>query len=368
MRRARLLSLVASIATLSTPLGAQWQFSADLGASHLQRTNIPQSNAITFGGNATAIGERGWLRSSLLGVVAGADQVTAQGLVSGSLLSPTGNFPRGELTGFLSGFSETSSRATLSGELMGRVQFGSGVRGVALGLGTGSTSHDGTASALLHAAGDAWWSIGDDQFLGSISAVHRGAPLYELQRSYVDVIAGWRRDQGGIVLGVSGGLRNDIRGATRTDAWGSADVTAWVTSRSALVLSGGRSLEDPVRGIPRTTYLSLSVRVTGQRHLTLSRRATISGARVSIVRVDDARRRIELRGVTASRIEVMGDFTDWTPVALEAVGDVWRLEREISPGLHRMAIRLDGGEWIAPVNLPKATDDLGGVVGLVTVP
>jgi hypothetical protein len=123
-----------------------------------------------------------------------------------------------------------------------------------------------------------------------------------------------------------------------------------------------------VRGIPRTTFLSLTLRVTGQRHLTISRRATVAGARVSIVRLDAARRRIEIRGVTASRIEVMGDFTDWMPVALDALGDVWRVEREISPGLHRMAIRLDGGEWIAPANLPRATDDLGGVVGLVTVP
>jgi len=214
----------------------------------------------------------------------------------------------------------------------------------------------------------------DDQFVAGISAIRRSETFYDgvqtlsFPRSYVDLIAGWRRDRGGIVLGASGGVRGGIQTGTRGGAWGSADVTAWMTPRSAIVISGGQSLEDPVRGIPRTTFLGLALRVTGQRHLTLSRRATVAGARVSVVRVDDTRRRIEVRGVTASRIEVMGDFTDWAPVALEALGDVWRLERAISPGLHRMAIRLDGGEWISPANLPRATDDLGGVVGLVTVP
>ena len=374
MRRARLFSLVACLATLSAPLPAQWQFAADLGASRLQRTDIPQSNAVTFGGSATGVSERGWFRSSLLGVVADADQVTAQALVSGSILGPSGRFARGELTGFLSGFSETGGRGTTSGELMARAQFGAGMRGSALGLGAGSTSSDGIRTALYHAAGDAWWSVNDDQFAGGISAIRRSAVFFDgvtsvsVPSSYVDLAASWRRDRGGIVLGASGGVRSAIQSGTRSGAWGSAEAAAWVTSRSAIVLSGGRSLDDPVRGIPRTTFLSVTLRVTGQRHLTISRRAPVAGAHVSIVRLDAARRRIEIRGVTASRIDLMGDFTDWSPVALEALGDVWRLEREISPGLHRMAIRLDGGEWIAPANLPRATDDLGGVVGLVTVP
>jgi hypothetical protein len=378
MRRARLFPLISGFATLlvlmRAPLRAQWQVAADLGASRLQRTDIPQSNAFTFGGSATGIGERAWLRSSLLGVFAGSDQVTAQGLVTGSLLTASARPVRGELNGFVSAFTETGGLSTTSGELMARGQFASGARGGALGLGAGATSHDGVASALYHAAGDLWWGMNDDQFAGNVSVVRRsdtfndGVTTLSFPRSYVDLIASWRRDRGGFVLGASAGLRGGIESGTRGGAWGSADATAWVSPRSAIVFSGGRTLDDPVRGIPRTTFLSLAFRVTGQRHLTLSRRRVIAGARVSILRVDDARRRIEVRGVTGSRIEIMGDFTDWNPVVLEMTADVWRLERAISPGLHRIAIRIDGGEWIAPVNLPRATDDLGGVVGLVTVP
>jgi hypothetical protein len=64
----------------------------------------------------------------------------------------------------------------------------------------------------------------------------------------------------------------------------------------------------------------------------------------------------------------MADFTDWAPIDLTRAGDVWRVELAIAPGLHRVAIRIDGGAWTAPANLPRVTDDLGGVVGLVAVP
>lgn len=373
MRRARLFPVLFTVA-LAAPLQAQWQVAADLGASRLQRTDIPRSNALTFGGTATGVGERSWVRSSLLGVYSGSGQATAQGLIAGSVLGPTRHPVRGEVTGALSVFGETGGASTLSAELMGRGQFGSGARGGALGIGLGTTAQGDSKNALYHAAGDAWWTVRDDQFVGTVSVIRRSVSLYDgtnsvtLPRSYADLSGSWRRDRGGLVLGASAGVRAGIQSGTTGGVSGSGDVTAWVSPRSAIVLSGGRTLDDPVRGIPRTTFLSLALRVTGQRHLALSRRTPISGARVMIERIDDTRRRIEVRGVTASRVEVMGDFTDWNPVMLESTGDGWRIERAISSGLHRIAIRLDGGEWIAPVNLPRATDELGGVVGLITVP
>src|SRR3954469_22005932 len=98
MRRARLFSLLLCFAVAAAPLHAQWQFSGDVGASRLQRTAIPQANAVTVGANATTVGDRSWLRSSLLGVVAGPGQTTGQGLVAGSLLGPDTRPLRGEIT------------------------------------------------------------------------------------------------------------------------------------------------------------------------------------------------------------------------------------------------------------------------------
>ena len=358
----------------SAPLVAQWTAAADFGASRLQRTGIPQSNAATVGASVTGVGERGWFRTSALGVVSGIGQSTSQGLMAGSVLGPSDHVVRGELTGAVSAFGQTGGASTVSGELMARGQLGTGMRGGAFGLGGGTTAQSSSRNGLFHAAGDAWWTSNDDQFVGTLSLIHRtvtfndGTQTLSLPRSYGDLSATWRRDRRGVVVGATGGVRAGLQSGSPGGAWGSVDATAWMSSRSAIVLSAGRTLDDPIRGIPRTTFLSLSLHLSGARHLSLSRRASIPGARVSIERVDNSRRRIEVRGVSASRIDVMGDFTDWAPIALEAFGDCWRLERPIASGLHRIALRIDGGEWIVPANLPRATDDLGGVFGLVTVP
>jgi hypothetical protein len=89
---------------------------------------------------------------------------------------------------------------------------------------------------------------------------------------------------------------------------------------------------------------------------------------VRIVRGADGTSRIEINVPKATSVEIRGDFTDWSPVELTRTGDVWRLEIPLPSGLHRVAIRVDGGEWIAPPNLPRADDGLGGTVGLITVP
>jgi hypothetical protein len=94
----------------------------------------------------------------------------------------------------------------------------------------------------------------------------------------------------------------------------------------------------------------------------------LAGPRITVERLSDDLLRIDVRADNASRIEIMGDFTNWSPVVLVPNDNVWRLERAISPGPHRIAIRIDGGPWIVPVNLPRIEDDLGGTVGIITVP
>jgi hypothetical protein len=98
-----------------------------------------------------------------------------------------------------------------------------------------------------------------------------------------------------------------------------------------------------------------------------------AGVRVIITRSsgDRGSARIDVSGEApkAERVELMADFTGWEPIALERASDGWFVNRAVTPGLHRLAIRIDGGAWIAPANVPKLRDDdLGGAVGLITVP
>jgi hypothetical protein len=357
----------------TAPAAAQWQLSADLGASRLRRSDIPQSGALTFGANAAAIGDHGWIRSSVLAVGANAQQSTAQGLLAGSVVGSSGRPVRGEIGGFVSGFGESGYSLTLSGEVMPRLQIGNASRGGAVGFGLGGTQHAGTSASTTHVAGDAWLAMGDEQFASSVSFVRTtgtfvGNVSPTIAPSFYDFTGAWRHDRAGIVLGASAGYRYGSQNST-SGTWGSADASLWVLPRTALVLSVGRTLDDPVRGVPQTTFASVALRVSAEAHETIARRRPLlPGARISVQRVDGSRQRLEIRGIRGVRVEVMGDFTDWMPVPLEQAGDVWRLEKVLVPGLHRLALRVDGGEWIAPVNIPHATDDLGGVVGLITVP
>ena len=78
--------------------------------------------------------------------------------------------------------------------------------------------------------------------------------------------------------------------------------------------------------------------------------------------------RIEVVWAGARTLELMADFTNWEVVRLEpADGDRWRVDVPVTPGVHRVAMRVDGGEWAAPPGLPVAAGAFAGSVGILTV-
>lgn len=374
MRRARLILNVCFLTTAARPLHAQWQATVDAGISHLRQTGIPESDAGTLGASLAMVGDRSTFRSSILAAVA-AGGSTVQGIAVGSLLGPATQPVRWELGGVLSTFGESQELTTSSGEVMARARFGRSTRGGAFGLGTGAVAQGSSAQRLFHGQGDAWIAANDELFVADLSAVRTQAGIpgtsdsMPVRLSYADLSLAWRHDQGGFSVGAAAGIRRGITGLDGTRGWGSIDATAWVSDRTAFVLSGGTTLADAVRGVPATRYVSAAIRFAVQPHPSLTgTRPVIGGTLVVVERLQSGAQQIEVRAAAASRVELMADFTDWSPEVLERAGDVWRMQRVISPGLHRIAVRIDGGEWIAPANLRQVTDDLGGVVGLITIP
>lgn len=374
MRRARLILHVCFLTIAARALRAQWQASADAGFSHLRQSGIPESDAGTLGASLVMAGDRSTFRSSALAAGA-AGGWTVQGLAAASLLGPPTQPVRWELGGVLSTFGESQDLTTSSGELMARARFGRTQHGAAVGLGTGAVARGSSAQALLHGQADGWVSAHDELFVADLAAVRTRAAFpgdtdfTPVRLSYADLSLTWRHDGGGLSLGATGGLRHGLAGIDGTRGWGSVDATAWVSDRQAIVLSGGTTLADAVRGVPATRYVSAAVRFALRPHPSLTRRAAaIGGTLATVEPLSNGAQQIEVRAAAASRVELMADFTDWNVEVLERIGDVWRMQRVISPGLHRIAIRIDGGEWIAPANLRQVTDDLGGVVGLITIP
>jgi hypothetical protein len=121
-----------------------------------------------------------------------------------------------------------------------------------------------------------------------------------------------------------------------------------VASRASRVVEAGR------RGDVRRPY-----DVGGRR---------ADGLAFSIAEGERGMRIVRVVAAGARTVELMGDFTSWEPIALIAEeGGVWVARLDIAPGVHRVNIRIDGGEWIAPPGLSSVADDFGGQVGVFVV-
>ena len=361
MRRlwAAILPILASAAP-NRAAGAQWLASVDLGASHLRQTGIPESVAQTLGATVDALGDHGWLHTAALSSLQPASSAwTGQALALGGIFGPITTLSRCEIGGALSGFAQTGAPVTTSGELNGRVRLGGIMGGAALGAGTGFSARDAANARIDRGSVEAWWGIGHERLFATVIPTHAGSI------SYTDLGLGWRHDVTGASVGASAGVRASNGGG----GWQGADAELWMTPRVALVLGAGNALTDVVRGTPSTRYLSAAIRIGLQRHSTLwPTRGDTRGVRVVVTKSASGTARIDVVARDASRVELMADFTGWAPVPLERSDNGWFIERAIAPGPHRLAIRIDGGEWAAPSNLPSLQDELGGTFGLITVP
>jgi hypothetical protein len=230
-----------------------------------------------------------------------------------------------------------------------------------------------------------WWRQGGDQVVAALTATstvaeqHQNYPavgdyVVTNQAAYADFSSAWQRERRVFTLSLVGGVRAGFRGASSFDEWGSATAQAWVAPRIAVVGGVGRALGDVVRGVPPTRYATVALRVTFQPRAGVGSRPTVPsslGPRLVVGRSPDSlSRSIEVHAESAASVEIMADFTSWEPVALTRANTdgVWRLERPIESGPHRVAIRIDGGGWSAPTNLPRASNGFGGTVGLITIP
>lgn len=373
MCRTRLIPLFIVALSARSAL-AQWQVTGELGTSRLSQQGLGQSNATTFGVSTETGGERFALRSSALGAFMNSGRGTAQWVTTGIVATPTRNSWSLQTLGSVSAFGQSNLAPTSSADGIVQVRFGDGLRNIAVGGGSGVTSHNAVSIPELRGVADGMFGLDRERFSASASITRTRAVFGEssilvdnslVYANYVDVGGGWKHTGASWSVGAAGGIRS--ADASSSDEWHSFEGELWVAPRVALTASVGRTLEDFVRGVPSATYATFALRLSSQPHLHLFA-GGMSGPRLLASRGADQSRRIELLGVKASSVEFMADFTDWNPVALDRVGTTWRFDGLIPSGPHRIAIRIDGGEWIAPPNLPKVTDDLGGAMGLITIP
>lgn len=139
---------------------------------------------------------------------------------------------------------------------------------------------------------------------------------------------------------------------------------------AAVTVSTGRQLADPLRALPDSKFLTVSLRVLLLRRDPTVLRIDRYGAIAFVRRSPDGGAVLTLRVLAnaGARVEAYGTFSDWQPVPMQWVLDAWELQVPLPTGPHRVAVRVNGSEWRAPANLTRVTDEFGGEAGLVVVP
>ena len=205
--------------------------------------------------------------------------------------------------------------------------------------------------------------------------------------------------QFGDLLGDTEGTLSWVRGRTTWDAtggirvgeagkresfWGSLNVTWPLGAGLQATASAGNYPVDLIQGLPGGTYAAFALRLPGARWSL--RRATpapvprrlperpelptteplalVMGEALDSLGI----REIRVWAPGVREVEMLADFVDWIPVPLiRQPNGEWQGYYRVSPGLHRLNLRLDGRELAVPRNLARVRDDFSGEVGLIVV-
>jgi hypothetical protein len=181
--------------------------------------------------------------------------------------------------------------------------------------------------------------------------------------TYTDGVATLRFDVQRLELLASGGLRaGSVAGGARS--WAQAEAKVLLFATVSLVAGVGSTPTDIVRGLPGARYVSAGL------HVTFGRVGAVTVVAHAAPGAEVVRRRtVEIHERPGSRVEVMGDFTEWRPILCpEIAPGVFALAVPRAQGVYRIDVRVDGGAWTVPPGLTAVPDDFGGEAGLLVVP
>ena len=293
---------------------------------------------------------------------------SAQGAGSGSLYtSRVGSFS-GEIEGSAGG--RTRNDASRTGQLLAsaRAHLSTDTRGIWLGAGFGGTWDGVEWRNVRQGEAAAWMQVSNASAFLSATPV-----VVDDSIRYTDAQLTGALNLPRVDLGASAGFRTGSRLPTlggSAKSWGSVSITGWIASRIALVASGGTYPVDLTQGFPGGRFASLSIRF-GSRRFTPSHesaRTTLPLNAFALRTVNNGVREIRIRNASANKVEIMGDFTEWAPVALESDGTGWwSIRLAIKRGIHEMNVRFNGRNWTVPEGLQRKSDEFGGAVGVLVV-
>jgi hypothetical protein len=305
-----------------------------------------------------------------------------QATAAGAWLTPGRGPWRAEFSGS-TGLSQYADQAAY-GHLTGRtrIHYYGERSGGWLSLGSGWTVETDAVNHLEVGIGG--WSLSGPFAMGG--NLNAG---WVAGDAYVDVAGSARWTKGRVQIEGELGIRpwvsagNDV-GDPREGGFAEVAAIVSLAERVALTFSAGSYPSDPPRGTLAAEYLNLGIRL----HLSRPAPPAVPTISRAVVRAAEAlaasdfasRARLELdendnghllRVLVgrARSVELMGDFTDWEPVALQpAANGIWEITLQIPSGVHRLNVRVDGGEWLVPLGTRLEATDFGDAVGIIVIP
>jgi hypothetical protein len=365
----RVLALAAVCAAAGAgPCAAQVEAGLDVAASVVKYDGYLASGAAALTPSVVWQSPRMALAASGTFLVFESGNTSVHGLLSASAFSPA----VGRLRLEIAAEAGASSYATFARFSHGLARLRAHLLGSRWGLWAGPLAGsfsrgNGPRSASGLTAG--WWwraPVGAAQVSWTRVAIGDTA--------YSDLQGRARWQRGAFDVNGSAGVRVASRGGG-SGVYGDVSAALRLTASLALLVAAGTYPSDPVRGSIPGRFVTVGVRLAPRpapRVAVVPQLAAPpaprAGASVAVEQLDGLRMLV-VHATTARRVEVMGDFTDWQPVALAAAGNGrFQYALSLPSGMLRFNLRLDGGPWGVPLGVGVAPDEFGGKVGVLVVP
>lgn len=360
----------------ATGAGAQVTATLEAGVSRVDYDGFLPSGAAAL--TPALRLERAWASLSARGTVMAFESgnTSMQGALAASVYAPLSPHWRAEVAGTVGGSTYEEFAEFWHGLARGRLHRIGRRHGLWLGASAGRTSYGVGSRAVLAGEGGGWTRLANVSLTASLSATQVG------DTTWADLEGFARWQWRALSLDGNAGLRTFSEGAG-SGVYAEVTGTYALSEKLALVLAGGRYPTDPIRGSIAGRYATaaLRVRLAGDAEPPAER---IARAAVDPVSASDGNARIRLnlvpvrgtpagfeiviRAPAAQSVEIMGSFTDWDPIALTSDGSgSWRVRWPLRSGLHRINVRIDGGEWMTPAGTTPMPDDFGGTVGVFVI-
>ena len=379
--RARLMTaivgFVAASLGVASVVRAQVRATVDVGGASIRYNDSVRVTATTVA--PTVRIDDGPFTALAFGSFSTLDGAwSSQGNLAASLLSPA--FGVGRLEAAATGGGTLHQDGTRTGRYLAqlRVHASTATRGLWIGGGAGQGWNGAVWRRVIQGDLTGWFRHDDVTLLGTVQPVAIAGDSIR----YTDASAMVRRDGAHLELAASAAFRLGVRSLDETrQAWASGSAAWWLTPQIALAIDVGSYPADFAQGFRDGSYGSLSLRIAPGRRVWTRQRAipvadpvaarTVgnrSSVRVDVAALDAGRYTVRIYAPSARRVEIMGDFTEWSAITLTpAANGWWMMVTRITPGLRQVTARIDGGQWTVPAGAHVEQDEYGAPVGVIMV-